>query len=709
MKTQLAFILASLFVLSGCSDSDNSYSPAPPTQGPQVTTVRINQVLLRALPSAITNQRFTGFDNSGLVRYGPETRDKATVIELQNVSTAVVRLQIEYLQGDTVIGLGSIPLELTPGVTVEINDPPFQDVVSALSSLQLFPAGTTIANGSSQQFSVVGTFADGTQQDLTRSAGWSSSNQSVATIGPDGIAVAASPGETTITAAIGPVTGSTNLTVSTATISSIAVAPANPVIAAGTTQDFQAVASLSDGTTQDVTTSVTWTSEETSTATIIENTGVASGVAKGQSRITATLGEKSGAAVLTVTDAILTSLAIDPPQALSAPGTKRRYRAIGTYSDNSTQDLTSQVTWSATGNAGVTISNSSVGIQQKGEATISLSAPVGTAAQISAEIGGLMPSSTLNIGRFAYVANEGSNDISVFEIEADGKLTLVETPPADGFGPSCVSVDPSGRYAYVTNNSTGDVSVFSIAPSGTLTLVETVSCGSFPASVTNDPGGRFVFVVGDNPTYSVFSVASDGTLTLVESEPIGGINPISVAVDPSGLFAYVANLFSSISVYSIANDGALTLVETELDDSDPISITVDPSGRFAYVANRSPDNVAVYSIAADGSLTLLETQYAGPSPTSVAVDPAGRFVYVLSSNVSVFSIAVDGTLTHVEDEPTGGGSQFSITVDPSGRFVYVAAYDSSQVSAYSIASDGSLTLEENEATGSRPIFVTTSP
>ena len=112
--------------------------PARPTHRKmrKIATVQINQVLLRAVPSDVTQQRFTGFDSSGLVRYGPETRDKAAVIELENVSTAVVRLQIEYLQGETVIGLGSVALELTPGETVEVNDPPFQDVVSALNSYQ---------------------------------------------------------------------------------------------------------------------------------------------------------------------------------------------------------------------------------------------------------------------------------------------------------------------------------------------------------------------------------------------------------------------------------------------------------------------------------------------------------------------------------------------------------------------------------------------
>ncbi|HIB68790.1 MAG TPA: hypothetical protein EYO33_27790 [Phycisphaerales bacterium] len=290
MKNQLRFLWALLFLFTGCGGSNNGFTAAPPAQVPQVATIRLSQPLLRAVPQEVTRQRFSGFDSSGLIRYGPETRDKANVIELQNVSTAVARLQIEYLQGETVIGLGSVALELTPGKTVEINNPPFQDVVSALSSLPVTPGGTTIADGSGQQFTVIGTFADNTQLDLSSSARWSSSNPSVATIAPGGLASAVSPGETTVTAAIGPVSDSTALTVSTATISSIQVTPNSPVIAAGTTQDFTATATLTNGQTQDVTTSAQWSSSNTSVATVVSNTGVASGVAAGQSQISASVG-----------------------------------------------------------------------------------------------------------------------------------------------------------------------------------------------------------------------------------------------------------------------------------------------------------------------------------------------------------------------------------------------------------------------------------
>ena len=84
------------------------------------------------------------------------------------------------------------------------------------------------------------------------------------------------------------------LTVTSATLQSIAVTPANPSIAAGTTQQFTATGTYSDASTADLTGSVTWSSGTTATATI-GSTGLAHGVSAGTSSIGATLGASAAA------------------------------------------------------------------------------------------------------------------------------------------------------------------------------------------------------------------------------------------------------------------------------------------------------------------------------------------------------------------------------------------------------------------------------
>ncbi|MGA2160531.1 MAG: Ig-like domain-containing protein, partial [Dehalococcoidia bacterium] len=122
--------------------------------------------------------------------------------------------------------------------------------------------------GSTQQLTVTGTFSDGTTHDITTQVTWSSSNPAAATISTSGLATAVAAGTTTITATSGTVSGSTILTVGSATLSSIAVTPANPNVTGGATQQFTATGTFSDGTTQDITSSVTWTSSNPAAATI---------------------------------------------------------------------------------------------------------------------------------------------------------------------------------------------------------------------------------------------------------------------------------------------------------------------------------------------------------------------------------------------------------------------------------------------------------
>jgi hypothetical protein len=83
------------------------------------------------------------------------------------------------------------------------------------------------------------------------------------------------------------------------TPTSIAVTAANPSIAKGTSEQFTATGTYSDGSTQNLTSQATWSSSNTSVATI--SAGLASAVAPGSTTIQASLSGVSGSTTLTVT------------------------------------------------------------------------------------------------------------------------------------------------------------------------------------------------------------------------------------------------------------------------------------------------------------------------------------------------------------------------------------------------------------------------
>ena len=175
-----------------------------------------------------------------------------------------------------------------------------------LVSLAVTPTNPSLAAGTSQQFSATGTFSDNTVQDLTSSVNWNSSSVGVATIDSSGRALAATAGTTKITAASGTVTGAANLTVSSATLLSLAIMPADSSVTQGAAQQFSATGTFSDNSSQDITATVAWSSSAPSVATISSlagRSGRASSLAVGSTTITAVSGGRAASTTLTVTRA----------------------------------------------------------------------------------------------------------------------------------------------------------------------------------------------------------------------------------------------------------------------------------------------------------------------------------------------------------------------------------------------------------------------
>lgn len=83
-------------------------------------------------------------------------------------------------------------------VTAPVPPPP-----PTLASIALTPAVATINTGAFQQYTATGTYSNGSTAVITNAVVWSSSNVTVATIAPSGMASGVAVGSTTITAASG--------------------------------------------------------------------------------------------------------------------------------------------------------------------------------------------------------------------------------------------------------------------------------------------------------------------------------------------------------------------------------------------------------------------------------------------------------------------------------------------------------------------------
>jgi plastocyanin len=150
----------------------------------------------------------------------------------------------------------------------------------------------------------------------------------------------------------------------TPTLSSIAVTPAAPSVVAGQTEQFTAMGTFSDNSTQDLTSQATWASSNTAAATVSNTAGskgLATAVAAGNSTLSATFAGIVGSTVMTVTTpAVLQSIAVTPADPSIPIGEVQPFKATGTFSDNSTEDLTSQVIWASNNVSIASISNASI-------------------------------------------------------------------------------------------------------------------------------------------------------------------------------------------------------------------------------------------------------------------------------------------------------------------------------------------------------------
>ena len=243
-----------------------------------------------------------------------------------------------------------------------------------VTALQVIPLNTNLPEGTldgvaipvglSQSYKAVATMSDGSTLEVTNSSAlsWSSENSDVAIItsnlpSGNGMAEGLATGFTTISAS-GEANGQAfiayaQLEVTEAVVTNLEITPLDASVPAGLTQQFTAIATLSDDSTLDVTANaaLNWSSDNSSVVTINPNTGLATGIATGVATITATgiANEQvfSASVELDVTNAIVSTLQISPLDISIPRGQTQQFVATAVLSDDSEIDVTNntELSW----------------------------------------------------------------------------------------------------------------------------------------------------------------------------------------------------------------------------------------------------------------------------------------------------------------------------------------------------------------------------
>jgi len=414
---------------------------------------------------------------------------------------------------------------------------------AALVSIAVSPATASISKGSTQQYSAVGTYTDATTQTLTSSVTWTATTG--ATISASGMATGSAAGTSTITATTGTIQGTASLTVQPAALVSIAVSPASASIAKGTTQQFSAVGTYSDGTTQTLTSAV-WSA--TAGATITTG-GLATGSAVGSSTITATSGTIHGGAALTVQPAALASIAVTPANSSIAKGTTQQYSATGTYTDGTTQNLTSSVAWSATSAASMNAAGLATGSAQgtatvsavsgsiTGTASLTVTAPVLVAIAVS-PAGASIPKGTAQ----QYSALGTYTDASTQDLTASVAWSASSGATITAGGLATGTIVGTPVITATSNSISGSVALNVMPPAMTLITVS-------PNSVSTGLNGQQQFT-------ATASYADGSTADVTNSVTWSSGNTSVVAISGTGFAQAVATADTAIPI--MASTGGIT-------------------------------------------------------------------------------------------------------------------------------------------------------
>lgn len=336
--------------------------------------------------------------------------------------------------------------------------------------------------------------------------------------------------------------------------------------------------------------------------------------------------------------------------------------------------------------------------------------------------------------------NARGEGISVFEVAADGALTLVQLV-SGLLNPSYLVLNRAGTRLYTVHGDQSEASAFAVdRATGQLSFLNTQGTeGKNPVHLALDPAERHLVVTNHlGASLAVLPVGEDGSLQplsqLVKVDgPIGPhrveqkqVKPHFNAFDPSGRFVLVPDKGCDRTWSFSFEDGRLVPCEPAFvqarEGAGPRHMAFHPQQPWAYVINELDSSVtacrfdvATGALSAFQWLPTLPFDYTGDSRcAAIAINAAGRRLY--ASNRGHDSIAVlridpvTGQLSFIEAVPTGGRTPRAFTLSPDGSLLYALNEDSDSIVTFAVdAVSGRLVPTGQSVTTGSPVCMVFAP
>ncbi len=485
-------------------------------------------------------------------------------------------------------------------------------IQTPVATLVVAPSGVTLRVGNAFQFSDTAKDANGNV--LTgRTVTWLSSDTNIAPIDQSGLVIARKAGTTVITARSGGATGTATVTVSSVPVKKIVIAPAHPTVVlheetqlSATTQD--SAGNILSGR------AVTWTSRNTSIATVDPATGLVTGVAVGADSIIATSESVSAGVSVTVQAIPINAVLLSPQTANLLIGQGQTLTA--TVTDNTGTPIpNATVTFSSGTPAVATVTST-------GALTATVTAVAAGTAKITGTSGTQSGTSTITVGTVPVrsVVVTPANDT----ITQGGTVQLTATPK-DSVGNTL-----TGRTATWSSSNAGVAKVSTtglvtgVAP-GTTAIFATIGGvqGNATVTIRQIPVGSVTIT----PAVDTVSVSSQRQLSVVVKDSIGNtLNSPSVTwsssnsgvafVNGSGLVLGVGTGTARI----IAQSGTKADTNTTVVVTAQVAhVTINPAGPSSVVAGQSLKLQATLTDANNNALPGQAVTWSSSAPGTATV------------------------------------------------------------------------------------------
>jgi uncharacterized protein YjdB len=501
--------------------------------------------------------------------------------------------------------------------------------LAPVATVSLAPSSATLVVGGTVQLQA--TLTDSGGNVLTgRTITWSSDNGSVAGVSGTGLVTAAGTGSANITATSEGQSASASIAVSSVPVASVTVAPATVALQSGQTAQLTATTKDANGNPLSGRV-VTWSSNNTSVATVNGTGLVTAGSASGSATITATSEGQSGTASVSVTFVPVASVTVAPPSASVQAG--QTVQLTATPKDANGNPLSGRtVTWSSSNTTVATVNGTGlVSAKAAGSATITATSE----------------------------SQSGTSSITVTQVPV---ATVAITPSSAAVQPgqtvqlTATTKDANGNIltGRVVTWSSGDQTIATVSGSG---LVTGIKAGTVSITATSEgKSGNAMVLVGVAPPPAGCAPTGGGTCYYVDAALGNDGNPGDSA-RPFQTVQHAADLVNPGDMV-IVRDGVYT------GGSDVVSI-----GRGG-----SPGNLVVFRSQHKWGAVL-----DGQNNSSATV------VHISTNYVRVEGFEMKGS-NHYGVDPSTGTTDIQIAgnnIHDVGRYCESSGIGLSAIDAYS--------------------------